>query len=179
MVFLRRLSGANRHADIRALFVALLVLALVMQYHNASSFLVPITTAGHISRASHVTSSSAENTREIKDEVSPSSSRITNHAHPLADIDPELHRLIGLEDRRQRFGLELIASENFVSRAVKECLGSSLTNKYSEGLGTSFVSIDCWLRVPIISHVTFPHICTDPVHYNKISQSGQTILRWE
>ena len=60
---------------------------------------------------------------------------ITTQENALADIDPELHRLIGLEDHRQRYGLELIASENFVSRAVKECLGSCLTNKYSEGLG--------------------------------------------
>lgn len=44
-------------------------------------------------------------------------------------------RLVNLEDERQRYGLELIASENFVSRAVKEALGSCLTNKYSEGQG--------------------------------------------
>lgn len=42
---------------------------------------------------------------------------------------------MSLEDDRQRCGLELIASENFVSRAVKEALGSCLTNKYSEGQG--------------------------------------------
>jgi glycine hydroxymethyltransferase len=43
--------------------------------------------------------------------------------------------LIRLEDGRQRTGLELIASENFVSGAVREALGSCLTNKYSEGQG--------------------------------------------
>ena len=53
----------------------------------------------------------------------------------LSDIDPEINKLIGLEDNRQRYGLELIASENFVSKAVKEVLGSCLTNKYSEGQG--------------------------------------------
>jgi len=58
---------------------------------------------------------------------------VLNDGAPLAETDPEIHRLIELEDRRQKYGLELIASENFVSRAVKEALGSCLTNKYSEG----------------------------------------------
>lgn len=48
--------------------------------------------------------------------------------------DPEMYALIEEEKARQFNGLELIASENFTSRAVMECLGSCLTNKYSEGL---------------------------------------------
>lgn len=48
--------------------------------------------------------------------------------------DPKLFLLIGKEYSRQKRGLELIASENFTSKAVMECLGSCLTNKYSEGL---------------------------------------------
>jgi glycine hydroxymethyltransferase len=51
----------------------------------------------------------------------------------LAEVDPEIHRLIGLEARRQALSLELIASENFVSEAVLEAAGSVLTNKYAEG----------------------------------------------
>jgi glycine hydroxymethyltransferase len=51
----------------------------------------------------------------------------------LAEADPEIARLIKLETRRQADGLELIASENFVSPAVLEALGSTLTNKYAEG----------------------------------------------
>lgn len=51
----------------------------------------------------------------------------------LASFDPELAALIDAEDARQTNGLELIASENFVSHAVREALGSCLTNKYSEG----------------------------------------------
>ena len=58
---------------------------------------------------------------------------ITTTKSLLSEIDPEINKLIGLEDNRQRYGLELIASENFVSKAVKEVLGSCLTNKYSEG----------------------------------------------
>ncbi|KAK1698418.1 hypothetical protein QYE76_015115 [Lolium multiflorum] len=53
---------------------------------------------------------------------------------PLAEADPEVHDLIEREKRRQRAGIELIASENFTSRAVMEALGSPLTNKYSEGM---------------------------------------------
>ena len=52
----------------------------------------------------------------------------------LRDTDPEIAALITEETRRQSEGLELIASENFVSPAVLEAMGSSLTNKYAEGL---------------------------------------------
>ncbi len=52
---------------------------------------------------------------------------------PLAESDPQIAELIREETRRQAEGLELIASENFVSPAVLEALGSTLTNKYAEG----------------------------------------------
>jgi glycine hydroxymethyltransferase len=57
---------------------------------------------------------------------------------PVADLslkerDPELYLMIENEKKRQFEGIELIASENFTSRAVMEALGSCLTNKYSEG----------------------------------------------
>lgn len=52
---------------------------------------------------------------------------------PLQVADKELYNIIKSEERRQRDGLELIASENFTSRAVMEAVGSCLTNKYSEG----------------------------------------------
>ncbi|MEE9578920.1 MAG: serine hydroxymethyltransferase, partial [Gemmatimonadota bacterium] len=51
----------------------------------------------------------------------------------LAETDPEVYEAIGGESDRQRRGLELIASENFVSPAVLEAMGSVLTNKYAEG----------------------------------------------
>src|ERR1700688_1945432 len=53
---------------------------------------------------------------------------------PLAEADPEIAEAIRLELGRQRDGVELIASENIVSRAVLEAQGSVLTNKYAEGL---------------------------------------------
>lgn len=52
----------------------------------------------------------------------------------LAEVDPTLAALIAAEEKRQNESLELIASENFTSSAVLECLGSCLTNKYAEGL---------------------------------------------
>jgi glycine hydroxymethyltransferase len=55
-------------------------------------------------------------------------------AAPLAETDPELAEAIRLELDRQRDDVELIASENYVSRAVLEAQGSVLTNKYAEGL---------------------------------------------
>jgi glycine hydroxymethyltransferase len=47
--------------------------------------------------------------------------------------DPQVYAAIKKEEQRQKEGLELIASENYVSRAVLEAMGSPLTNKYSEG----------------------------------------------
>ena len=51
----------------------------------------------------------------------------------LAEVDPEVFRIIELELKRQQNKIELIASENFASRAVMEAQGSVLTNKYAEG----------------------------------------------
>ncbi len=51
----------------------------------------------------------------------------------LLSIDPEIYEIIQKEEERQKSKLELIASENFVSRAVREVQGSVLTNKYAEG----------------------------------------------
>jgi len=51
----------------------------------------------------------------------------------LIRTDPEIHRLLGAEAERQADQLEMIASENFVSPAVMQAMGSVLTNKYAEG----------------------------------------------
>jgi len=52
---------------------------------------------------------------------------------PLSQQDPQIAEQIALEVRRQHEGLEMIASENFVSRAVLEAAGTVFTNKYAEG----------------------------------------------
>jgi glycine hydroxymethyltransferase len=52
---------------------------------------------------------------------------------PLAEVDPEIAEVLHGELEREQRTLEMIASENFVPRAVLECQGSVLTNKYAEG----------------------------------------------
>jgi glycine hydroxymethyltransferase len=60
-------------------------------------------------------------------------SALTNMYRPLYEADPQIAAAIDNETRRQHEGLELIASENFVSEAVLEAAGSVFTNKYAEG----------------------------------------------
>jgi glycine hydroxymethyltransferase len=52
---------------------------------------------------------------------------------PLSEFDPEIAAVLDQELHRQRHTLEMIASENFVSRSILEAQGSVLTNKYAEG----------------------------------------------
>ncbi len=54
-------------------------------------------------------------------------------SRPIWEVDPEVAQAIANEERRQHEGLELIASENFVSEAILEAAGSVFTNKYAEG----------------------------------------------
>ena len=56
-----------------------------------------------------------------------------NHSAPLRTADPVVAALVDRELRRQQNGLQLIASENFASRAVIDAVGTPLTNKYAEG----------------------------------------------
>ena len=59
---------------------------------------------------------------------------MTDRLAPLAKADPAIAALVRREEERQEHGLELIASENFVSVAVLEAAGTVLTNKYAEGV---------------------------------------------
>eukprot|EP00560_Eucampia_antarctica_P007900 CAMPEP_0197825674 /NCGR_PEP_ID=MMETSP1437-20131217/2720_1 /TAXON_ID=49252 ORGANISM="Eucampia antarctica, Strain CCMP1452" /NCGR_SAMPLE_ID=MMETSP1437 /ASSEMBLY_ACC=CAM_ASM_001096 /LENGTH=559 /DNA_ID=CAMNT_0043425779 /DNA_START=35 /DNA_END=1714 /DNA_ORIENTATION=- len=104
---LGRTSSNTNHQDV-----------FLRRHHLTQSFMVAS------SSSSSTTSSTTTEELEQKSAVS----------SPLADFDPEIANLISLEDNRQRIGLELIASENFASAAVREALGSCLTNKYSEGM---------------------------------------------
>src|SRR5437762_2989351 len=61
------------------------------------------------------------------------STTATLSSRTLADVDPDIARAIANEATRQSSGLELIASENFVSNAILEATGSVFTNKYAEG----------------------------------------------
>src|SRR5213078_4096123 len=59
---------------------------------------------------------------------------MTDRQASLTEVDPKIGELIKREVARQEHGLELIASENFVSLAVLEAMGTALTNKYADGL---------------------------------------------
>src|SRR5665213_3463023 len=60
--------------------------------------------------------------------------KISKHMNrSLQEVDPDIAEVLRDEGRRQGTGLELIPSENFVSEAVIEAMGSVLTNKYAEG----------------------------------------------
>jgi glycine hydroxymethyltransferase len=61
------------------------------------------------------------------------SSQPSNFSKPLSETDPEIAAVLQQELDRQRHTLEMIASENFVSRGILEAQGSVLTNKYAEG----------------------------------------------
>src|SRR3712207_5463413 len=70
---------------------------------------------------------------ESMNESSPASSPARFFGASLAEADPDLAAAVGRELERQQDGIELIASENIVSRAVLDAQGSVLTNKYAEG----------------------------------------------
>jgi glycine hydroxymethyltransferase len=63
----------------------------------------------------------------------PATNPVPSEAPSLRKVDPEVFDAIQAEEKRQRENIELIASENFTSRAVMEAQGSCLTNKYAEG----------------------------------------------
>ena len=63
---------------------------------------------------------------------------------PICETDPETAELLDSELGRQRSGLEMIASENFVPRAVLQCQGSVLTNKYAEGYPGRFYHAEAY-----------------------------------
>ena len=63
----------------------------------------------------------------------PSTPALSAHKPSLSEADPDIFQAVQSEHARQRDNIELIASENFTSRAVMEAQGSCLTNKYAEG----------------------------------------------
>ncbi|KAF6147920.1 hypothetical protein GIB67_014500 [Kingdonia uniflora] len=88
---------------------------------------------GETSSCSSSTSSSKRVMKDHELEMRKSAVRAWSN-QPLCVADPDIHEIMEKEKQRQCKGIELIASENFVCRAVMEALGSHLTNKYSEGM---------------------------------------------
>ena len=73
------------------------------------------------------------NSKGLLRRFSPHNDKKHMHTQQLKDFDQDIYQSIKREQKRQEEGLEMIPSENFVSPAVLETLGSILTNKYSEG----------------------------------------------
>ena len=110
----------------------------------------------------------------------------------LAQTDPEIARVLDDERHRQNTGLELIASENFVSQAVMEAQGSVLTNKYAEGYpgkryygGCEFVDIAESLAIARAKelfgaeHANVQPLSGSPMNqavYFALLQPGDTVL---
>src|SRR3989440_4759747 len=114
------------------------------------------------------------------------------HSRPLAEVDPEIAAAIEHETARQNEGLELIASENFVSEAVLEAAGSVFTNKYAEGYpgrryygGCEFTDvIENLARERVKQLFGAEHVNVQPhsgsqanaAAYSSVLQPGDTIL---
>ncbi|MBL9177191.1 MAG: ribose 5-phosphate isomerase B [Verrucomicrobiaceae bacterium] len=127
--------AANRHAGIQASLVHDVATARITREHNASNILclagktTPEATANAIADAWLVTPfAGGRHGRRVD--------KMNTQAHPLsilASADPAVAHIIQGEQHRQQDHIELIASENFTSRAVMAAQGSCLTNKYAEG----------------------------------------------
>ncbi len=99
----------------------------------------------------------------------------------LAKVDPELWKSIENENRRQEDHIELIASENYVSKAVMEAQGSQLTNKYAEGYpgkryygGCEYVDVAEQIAIDRLKKL-FGAECAN-VQPNSGSQANQAVL---
>jgi glycine hydroxymethyltransferase len=86
---------------------------------------------GHIRGGSSARSTIGNMSHHLESEADDYSGMSSGDA--LRKVDPEIFDAIAAEERRQRDNIELIASENFTSRAVMQAQGSCLTNKYAEG----------------------------------------------
>jgi glycine hydroxymethyltransferase len=127
--------AANRHAGIQASLVHDAVTAAITREHNASNILclagktTPETIAKEIVDTWLKTPfAGGRHGRRVD--------KMNTQAHPLsilATSDPAVAEIIRGEQHRQQDHIELIASENFTSRAVMAAQGSCLTNKYAEG----------------------------------------------
>lgn len=127
--------AANRHAGIQASLVHDVETAKITREHNASNVLclagktTPEATAKAIADAWLATPfAGGRHGRRVD--------KMNTQAHPLsilASADPAIAHIIQGEQQRQQDHIELIASENFTSRAVMAAQGSCLTNKYAEG----------------------------------------------
>ncbi len=122
--------AANRHDHVRAANVRTVEETVVTRSHNDANVLcvggMTVDEATALSMVDAFLSTDFEGGRHERRVCKASGSRIS-------ETDPDIYAAIVEEEKRQRFNIELIASENFASPAVMEAQGSVLTNKYAEG----------------------------------------------
>ena len=129
--------AANRHQGIRAALVTNAADAATTRRHNNANVLcigssnVAPNKAGEIVEAFLATEFEGGRHAGRVDKIEQCSSSVGGKS--LAEVDSAIFHCIEEEHKRQLEGIELIASENFTSRAVMDAQGSCLTNKYAEG----------------------------------------------
>lgn len=130
--------AANRFPRVRAALCTSPHLATLARTHNNANVLVlpgelePPTLAGILDAwISHSFEPGTRHERRVRKIDAITAANEVQLA--LEATDPEIHGIVRREMKRQRQNIELIASENYTSRAVRECNGSVLTNKYAEG----------------------------------------------
>ncbi len=121
---------ANRHPNVRAAQLYDVEMAKIARSHNDSNVICLSGAKTSLDEAKAILdgylSTSFEGGRHER--------RVQKiSGKSIASVDPEIHAAIEAERRRQSDNIELIASENFASAAVREAQGSLLTNKYAEG----------------------------------------------
>lgn len=99
--------------------------------HNSNHF-KPCKVSLHEATFGKSSSSSSSSPSSLPQKIGGDGSSFLDYG--LSEADPDVHAIINKEKDRQFRSLELIASENFTSKAVMEAVGSCLTNRYSEGL---------------------------------------------
>jgi len=128
--------AANRHPGIQAALVHDVVTARITREHNGSNVLclagdsTKIDTALSIAEAFLSTPFAGGRHARRVDKMN---SLVNVAADIVQQVDPAIAEIILAEEKRQQNNIELIASENFASRAVQAAQGSCLTNKYAEG----------------------------------------------
>ncbi len=130
--------AANRYAHIRAALCTNAKLATLARTHNNANVLVM---PGELDKPALAGILEAWNSYAFEEgsrherRIRKIDSLVEKGFDPISlrNTDPELYQVVEDEATRQRQNVELIASENYASRAIQECSGSILTNKYAEG----------------------------------------------
>jgi glycine hydroxymethyltransferase len=128
--------SANRHAGIQASLVSKPEIAAITREHNASNVLCLSGKELESEQAAAVVDTWLKTPFTDTGRHARRVGKMNADARPLdvlATVDPVVTEIIHAEEHRQRNNIELIASENFASRAVMAAQGSCLTNKYAEG----------------------------------------------